>query len=155
MRQWAVAMAGLALLAGCSGVEEREMARLHVGRTTAAEAIKALGEPDRDETLSDGSRMITYVGSRARSKLANFLPGGVYAWGGWTITSTEAGLMFAPNGTLRFYSWSSNDRVPIRVVGRDTVVPQLSEPDHDHEGQSPPPESGSHESPPDFPQPVR
>ncbi|CAA7627573.1 hypothetical protein [Magnetospirillum sp. SS-4] len=142
MKRWAVATAGLMLLAGCAGVEEHEIAQLRVGRTTAAEAIKALGEPDRDEVLSDGSRMLTYVGSKARGKLANFLPGGVYAWGGWTVTNNEAGLMFGPDGALRFYSWSSKDQIPIRLVGRDSAPPVLSEPEAAPGNQNPPPVSG-------------
>lgn len=122
------AMLGLMALAGCSHVDEGALNRLKAGKATVPEAIAALGRPDRDETLPDGSRMLTYIASHSTMRPANLLPGLVYAWGGWDGTTEEAGLMFAPDGVLRFTSWSSNQRVPIRVVGRDIVPPTAPEP---------------------------
>ncbi len=142
MRRWGFAVAGMALLCGCSGVAERDLARLQVGRTTAAEAIRMLGTPDRDEVLGDGSRMLTYIVSSAHTRPANFVPGLTYVWGGWSVTSAEAGLMFAPDGTLRFHSWSSEDQILVKAVGRDTVPAQLSDPHPEAENQTPPPVSG-------------
>ena len=128
MKRGIVAMLGLMALTGCSHVDEGALNRLKAGKTTVPEAISALGRPERDETLPDGSRMLTYIASHTSMRAANVLPGLVYAWGGWDGTTEEAGLMFAPDGVLRFTSWSSNRRTDIKVVGRDIVAPTAPEP---------------------------
>lgn len=128
MRRGILAIAGVAMLAACTHVDDQALARLQAGKATVAEAISTLGSPDRDETLPDGSRMLSYICSRTLPKPATALPGLVYAWGGWDGTSDEAGLMFAPDGILRFTSWSSNTRTDIKVVGRDIVAPKAPEP---------------------------
>ncbi len=145
MKRGLLAMAAVAMVAACTHVDDAALARLRAGQTTAAEAIRALGRPDRDETLADGSRMLTYVGSRTHMKPASFAPGLVYVWGGWEATTDEAGLMFAPDGILRFYSWSSNQQTPIKVVGQDIVAPRPPEPGPAM--QDPPPVSEKGASP--------
>ena len=139
MMRGVLVLIGAMALAGCA-VDEDALSRLRPGKTTVDQAIKALGNPDRDETLSDGQRMLTYVGSSARPKPANALPGLVYAWGGWNVRSDEAGLMFGRDGLLRFWSWSSNQRAPIRVVGNDMVphvAPELDAAPQEPAGDSP------------------
>lgn len=121
MKRGISALVGVAALVGCTTVDEQALARLQPGRTTMDQAIAALGRPERNETLPDGSRMLTYIGSHAGMRPANVLPGLVYAWGGWDVTNTEAGLMFGPDGALRFWSWSSNRQPRIRVVGHDVA----------------------------------
>lgn len=124
MRRGLLVSAGMMMVAAaCTHVDDTALARLRSGKTTVSEAIGTLGRPDRDETLPDGSRMLTYICSRTLPKPATALPGLVYVWGGWEATTDEAGLMFAPDGVLRFYSWSSNRQTPIKVVGRDIVAP--------------------------------
>ena len=123
MKRGIAALLGLMALTGCSHVDEQALGQLRAGKTTVPEAIGALGRPERDETLSDGSRMLTYVASHTTMRAANLLPGLNYVWGGWDATTQEAGLMFAPDGILRFTSWSSNQRTDIKVVGRDIVAP--------------------------------
>ena len=93
--------------------------------------------PSGTRPLPDGSRMLTYIASHTTMRPANVLPGLVYAWGGWDATTEEAGLMFSPSGILRFYSWSSNRRTPIKVVGHDIVAA----PEPAVEKQDPPPVS--------------
>lgn len=115
-----------AALAGCARVDADALGQLKSGQTTVAEAISRLGRPDRDETLADGSRLLTYVSLSTMPKPANALPGLVYVWGGWTATTNEAGLMFDPDQRLRFWAWSSNTQVPIKVVGRDAQAKPVS-----------------------------
>ncbi|MDO8605893.1 MAG: hypothetical protein Q7R40_05115 [Phaeospirillum sp.] len=140
-------MAAVAMLAACTHVNDEALARLRSGKTTVTEAIEALGRPDRDETLADGSRMLTYVTTQAHTRPANMVPGLTYVWGGWDVTADEAGLMFAPDGVLRFYAWSSSRQTPIKVVGRDIVAPKPPEPATTK--QDPPPVSGKGASLPD------
>ena len=139
MKRGIAAMLGLMALTGCTHVDDEALGRLRAGKTTVPEAIRALGRPERDETLPDGSRMLTYVATHTTMHAANLLPGLNYAWGGWDATTEEAGLMFAPDGTLRFTSWSSNKRTDIKVVGRDIVAPSTPEPPA--QKQAPPPVS--------------
>ncbi len=138
MRRGVLALAGMMALSACANVDEQALARLQPGRTSVDQAVASLGRPERDETLADGSRILTYVGSHAGTKPANFVPGLAYVWGGWDVTSNEAGLMFGSDGMLRFWAWSSNRRTPIKVVGRD-VVPNTAL-DLDVSNQSPLPE---------------
>ena len=141
MKHGVLAMAAVvALAAACSHVDDEALAKLHAGKTTAAETIQALGSPDRDETLPDGSRMLTYLCSRTVPSPANALPGLVYVWGGWHATTDEAALMFAPDGILRFYTWSTAQRTSITVVGHDIVTPTAA-PAPEAQKQDPPPVS--------------
>ena len=121
MRRTYLAAAAVMALTACGHVDDQDLAQLRPGRTTAAQAIDLLGSPDRDETLADGSRMLTYIGSRASTRIVNFIPAANLVWGGWDATTDEAGLMCAPDGTLRFHSWSSNQTRRNRVIGGATV----------------------------------
>ncbi|OAN46590.1 hypothetical protein A6A04_05610 [Paramagnetospirillum marisnigri] len=133
----------MAALAACSNANEETLGRLQPGRTTVEAAVAALGSPDRDEALADGSRMLTYTDVIALPRPATFAPGLVYAWGGWKVTNNEAGLMFGPDGLLRFWSWSTNRNPSIKVVGRDVVPHPGLDPEHDPKNQDPHPENGT------------
>ncbi|CUW38861.1 conserved exported protein of unknown function [Magnetospirillum sp. XM-1] len=115
-RFWA--MAAVAVLTACSGADPDKLTQLHSGKSTVAEAIALLGSPDRDETLPDGSRMLTYVAQRSGTRAVNFVPVASHVWGGWDVKSGEAGLMFGPDGKLRFHSWSGDDRKQMRNMGQ-------------------------------------
>lgn len=127
MRRILATMATAMALAGCSGATPEKLATLQSGRTTVPEAVAALGSPDRDETLPDGSRMLTYVAQSSHTRPVNFVPAASLVWGGWDVKSGEAALMFAPDGRLRFHSWSGDDRKAIRSVGR-AVSPHAPKP---------------------------
>ncbi len=107
-----------AMLAGCSGVNPDTLAQLHSGKSTVDDAITILGSPDRDEILPDGSRMLIYVAQRSRTRAVNFVPVASHVWGGWNVKSGEAGLMFGPDGRLRFHSWSADNSKQMRNVGQ-------------------------------------
>ncbi len=119
MRVW-LTVAVLTVLAGCSGASPEKLAQLHSGKSTVSEAIAILGSPDRDETLPDGSRMLTYVAQRSGTRAVNFVPVASHVWGGWDVKSGEAGLMFGPDGRLRFHSWSGDDRA--QMVNRGQAI---------------------------------
>lgn len=122
-----LAMAAAAMLAGCSGASPETLSTLQSGRTTVPEAVAALGSPDRDETLPDGSRMLTYVAQSSHTRPVNFVPAANLVWGGWNVKSGEAALMFGPDGKLRFHSWSGDDRRAIRNMGK-AVSPYAAKP---------------------------
>ncbi|KIL99191.1 hypothetical protein CCC_03409 [Paramagnetospirillum magnetotacticum MS-1] len=131
-RFWTVAAA--AVLAGCSGASPESLTQLQSGKSTLAEAVALLGSPDRDETLPDGSRMLTYVAQSSHTRPVNFIPMASHIWGGWNVKSGEAGLMFSPDGTLRFHSWSGNDYLQMRNMGQaispyTAKAPQTNTPD--------------------------
>jgi hypothetical protein len=129
MKRAMLAMGGLLVLGACARVDDGALSRLTVGATTVEQAKDALGGPTREEVLPDGSHMLTYVESHSTPRVSNYLPGLVYLWGGWDGTSDEAGLMFDPEGRLRFYSWSSKHRNTIKVVGNDLIPAKvLSDP---------------------------
>lgn len=111
-------MAALAALAACSGADPDKLGRLRSGVSTVEEAIALLGSPDRDETLPDGSRMLTYVAQSSGTRAVNFVPVASHIWGGWDVKSGTAGLMFGPDGRLRFHSWSSDSAKQMRSVGQ-------------------------------------
>lgn len=120
-------VAFLAVLAGCSGASPEKLAQLQSGKSTLSEAIAILGTPDRDETLPDGSRMLTYVAQRAGTRAVNFVPVASHIWGGWDVKSGEAGLMFGPDGRLRFHSWSGDDRKQMTNRGQ-AISPYVEKP---------------------------
>jgi hypothetical protein len=138
-----LAVATMAVVAGCSGANPEKLAQLQSGKSTVAEAVALLGSPDRDEVLPDGSRMLTYVAQRSGTRAVNFVPVASHIWGGWSVKSGEAGLMFSPDGTLRFHSWSGDDRQQMRNMGQ-AVSPHLAKaaPEAAPEKQDPPPVSG-------------
>lgn len=118
MRRILAMGAAAMVLAGCSGTSPEKLAALQSGRTTVPEAVAALGSPDRDETLPDGSRMLTYVAQSSHTRPVNFVPAANLAWGGWDVKTGEAALMFGPDGRLRFHSWSGDERRTMRSVGQ-------------------------------------
>ncbi|WP_200860223.1 hypothetical protein [Paramagnetospirillum caucaseum] len=132
-------VAAVAMLAGCSGANPDKLARLQSGKSTVDEAVALLGSPDRDEVLSDGSRMLTYVAQRSGPRMVNFVPVASHVWGGWDVKSGEAGLMFSPDGTLRFHSWSGDSTKQMRNIGH-AVSPYAGK--APSEKQDPPPVSG-------------
>lgn len=133
-----VTVAAMAMLAGCAQADPGKLAQLQSGKSTVAEAVAVLGSPDRDETLPDGSRMLTYVAQRSGTRAVNFVPVASHIWGGWDVKSGEAGLMFGPDGRLRFHSWSSDSAKQMRNIGR-AVSPYAGKAP---ETQDPPPVSG-------------
>jgi hypothetical protein len=142
MRVW-LTVAAVAVLAGCSGANPDKLAQLQSGRSTVEEAMSLLGSPDRDEVLPDGSRMLTYVAQRAGTRAVNFIPVASHIWGGWDVKSGEAGLMFGPDGRLRFHSWSGDNAKQMRNVGQ-AISPYTAQPANGAtpEKQDPPPVSG-------------
>jgi len=142
MRVW-LTVAAVAMLAGCSGANPDKLAQLQSGRSTVSEAVALLGSPDRDEVLPDGSRMLTYVAQRSGTRAVNFVPVASHIWGGWDVKSGEAGLMFGPDGKLRFHSWSGDNIKQMRNVGQ-AVSPYTPKPVDGAapEKQDPPPVSG-------------
>ncbi|CAA7618565.1 conserved exported hypothetical protein [Candidatus Terasakiella magnetica] len=127
MKHVLAATMGLILLAGCARVDDTAMSRFKSGDSTSTEVIAALGKPDRNEVLADGSRMLTYIGSRAHTRIANFAPVAGYIWGGWNVDSEEANLMFSPDDKLRFFTFSSKVSPRMRAVGSDTAPVTLIE----------------------------
>jgi len=142
MRVW-LAVAAVAMLAGCAGTNPEKLTQLQSGKSTVDEAMAILGRPDRDEFLPDGSRMLTYVAQRSGTRAVNFIPVASHIWGGWDVKSGEAGLMFGPDGRLRFHSWSGDSAKQMRNMGQ-AISPYTAKPANGTapEKQDPPPVSG-------------
>lgn len=108
--------------AACAPTPEK-LSELRSGITTAEQALAALGTPERDEVLPDGSRMMVWNAQSSRTRAVNFVPGPAHVWGGWNVREGEAAAMFDPDGRLRFHSWSGDGFKQMRNVGR-TANPQ-------------------------------
>ncbi|MBI3444243.1 MAG: hypothetical protein HY055_02480 [Magnetospirillum sp.] len=137
-------MTAIAFLVGCSGASPEKLAKFQSGKTTLAEVVDALGSPDRDELLPDGSRMLVYLNQSAHTKIMNFVPVGNSFAGGWSVSSAEAGLMFTPSGILRFHAWSGDDQKRMKVTGQalSPHTPKAPPAEAAPQKQDPPPVAG-------------
>lgn len=108
MRLIAAMLAGV--LAGCvsSGtkVTESQISAFQVGKTTEAEVIAHLGQPNGRSVGTDGSKSDVYMHISAHANGASYIPiVGLFA-GGAKSDSDMAVFNFGPDGILR--STSSN-----------------------------------------------
>lgn len=129
--RWIMIMAAGLALAGCAPTPEK-LSEMRSGITTAQQALAALGTPERDEVLPDGSRMMVWNAQSSHTRAVNFVPGAAQVWGGWSVREGEAAAMFDPDGKLRFHSWSGDGFRQMRNVGR-TANPQPTPAPQDEE----------------------
>jgi len=101
-----------ALVSACatSGtkVSEATLTKFEKGVTTEADVEKALGRPQMQTKLMDGTQSIAYVYSHAQTKGASFIPVvGLFA-GGATGQSNVVRFSFDAQGKLITYVTSSS-----------------------------------------------
>lgn len=97
-------------VAGCASsgvrVKDEQLAEFVPGKTTKQDVIARLGVPTSSMRNSDGSSMIMYTYSEARTRATTFIPiVGLFA-GGVDTNATNVMLQFDPEGKLLSHSSS-------------------------------------------------
>ncbi len=97
-------LATAAALWGCASsgtkVTAADMASFTVGRSTEADVIGRLGEPNSTATAADGTRTDIYVYAQAAANAASFIPVVGLLAGGATSHTTTASFVFDQRGVL-------------------------------------------------------
>ena len=92
------------------------MAEFEVGKATASDVIKKLGNPNSTEMNSDGTVTIRYMSVHTSVKGASFIPiVGLFAGGAKGKTSTKS-FTVGSDGLLKNYA-SGNTQVECGMVG--------------------------------------
>ncbi len=103
MKKTTFALLGL-FLAGCASsgtnVDPKVMASFQAGKTTKTEIITALGAPNGQATLGDGTSMITYAYVHAQANAASFIPVVGLVAGGASATTQQEAFFFDKNDVL-------------------------------------------------------
>src|SRR5690554_6309650 len=105
------AIAAALILAGCASsgvrVTDDQMSQFKEGQTTKQDVIAALGQPTTTMRNSDGTTMVMYTYSEARTRGSTFIPiVGAFA-GGVDTRSSNVVLTFDQRGVLQSTSSSS------------------------------------------------
>jgi hypothetical protein len=96
-----------ACVAAGTQVRENQLSQFHKGRSTEADVEAALGAPNQNMLLPDGSRMICYTYVRSTSRPENFIPYVGAFVGGMDTHSNSTCFQFADNGLLKGYTCNS------------------------------------------------
>lgn len=117
------------LLASCvsSGTQVKDSAltQFQKGVTSEADVVKALGPPTSTSMVSDGSRVLAYVGTHAQAKAASFIPIVGLFKGGATGQTSVVTFRFGPDHKLLDYSSTqSNVDVNTGIAGGSPDVKQ-------------------------------
>ena len=120
-----------ALVAGCaaSGVKvtDDQLSQFHEGQSTKQQVIAALGQPTMTMRNADGTTMVMYTYSEARTRASTFIPiVGAFA-GGVDSRASTAVLTFDQDGVLKNTSSSSSQygtATGIAVDGGDPITDQ-------------------------------
>ncbi len=97
-----------ACAAGGTQVKESQLRQFTKGKTTDREVVAALGDPNTNSLLPDGSRLICYTYMEMATRPETFIPivGGFI--GGADSHSNSTCFQFADNGVLKGYSANSS-----------------------------------------------
>lgn len=119
-----------AIVSACAAagvqVTEQQLSFLVPGKTTIAETVSILGQPNMNTRNPDGSRTISYVYSEAQTRPETFVPIVGAFIGGMDIRSNVVMIQFDQEGHLithtssvhaigsgtNFSSGATSDRVP-------------------------------------------
>jgi hypothetical protein len=100
-----------ALLTGCAAggtqVREDQVSGFKAGQTTLQQVVSALGPPQQNTVLADGTRAITYIYTKSSVRPETFIPYVGAFVGGADTASNSVTLRFDRNGLLQDYSASS------------------------------------------------
>jgi outer membrane protein assembly factor BamE (lipoprotein component of BamABCDE complex) len=101
----------LLALTGCAAsgkqVKEEQISGFKEGQTTINEVVAALGQPNHNMMLGDGSRVITYAYARVTTRPETFIPFAGAFVGGADMQTNSVTLSFDKNGVLKTKSASS------------------------------------------------
>jgi hypothetical protein len=107
-----VALAALAPLPASAGrhqITADDVAQFKVGVATYGDVIAKLGRPNSVSVMSNGMRIVAYVGFKTRVKAATFVPiVGLFA-GGATGDTSVVSFTFGPDGLLQSSSATNAD----------------------------------------------
>jgi hypothetical protein len=96
------------LCSGCMAagtqVQEAQLTQFHKGHTTTDQVTSALGDPNSNTILPDGSRLLCYTYVQATVRPETFIPivGGFV--GGADTHSNATCFQFAENGIMKGYT---------------------------------------------------
>ncbi len=102
-----ICLLGAACAASGVQVKEEQLAQFEVGKATAADVVTALGQPNRNILMPDGSRMLIYSYAEVQTRPETFIPIAGAFVGGADIRTNSVMLRFAPSGILLTKSASS------------------------------------------------
>ena len=115
-------------LAGCAAsgvqVKEEQLAQFEAGKTTMADVVKALGQPQHQALLPDGTRMLIYSYAQVQTRPETFIPIVGAFVGGADMKTNSATLMFDRAGLLKTVSASSGATGTGMGLSSGTGVPQ-------------------------------
>jgi hypothetical protein len=97
-----------ACVAGGTQVKESQLSQFHKGKTTVSEVVNALGDPNTNSLLPDGSRMLCYAYVQAAARPETFIPIVGAFVGGADSRSNTTCFQFADNGILKGYTSTSS-----------------------------------------------
>jgi outer membrane protein assembly factor BamE (lipoprotein component of BamABCDE complex) len=104
---------GIALLTGCvsagTQVKESALEQFQKGITTRSDVEKALGPPQSNILLADGTRIIIYSGVHAQARASTFIPVVGAFVGGVDAHSSAVTFTFDKDGKLTNYSSTQSD----------------------------------------------
>lgn len=124
-----LSLVALLVLAACASsgtqVKDSALTQFQKGVTTDTDVVKALGPPTATTTNSDGTRVISYVGTQARAKASSFIPIVGLFKGGATGQTNVVTFRFGPDHKLIDYSSTqSNVDVNTGITGASPDVKQ-------------------------------
>ncbi len=120
------------LLSACASsgvrVTDDQMSQFKEGQTTKQEVIAALGQPTTTMRNSDGTTMVMYTYSEARTRGSTFIPiVGAFA-GGVDTRSSNVVLTFDQRGVLQSTSSSSSQYGTATGIAVDGGGPVTDQP---------------------------
>lgn len=131
MKKIAVVLAAL-FLSACAAtgvkVTDDQLSQFHEGQTTKQEVIAALGQPTTTMRNADGTTMVMYTYSEARTRASTFIPiVGAFA-GGVDSRASTAVLTFDQNGVLKSTSTSESQYGTATGIAVDGGAPVTDQP---------------------------
>lgn len=131
MKKIAAIVAAL-ILAGCASsgvrVTDEQMAQFHEGQTTKQEVIAALGQPTTTMRNADGTTLLMYTYSEARTRGSTFIPIVGAFVGGVDTRSNNVMLTFDQQGVLKTTSSSSSQYGTATGIAVDGGAPVTDQP---------------------------
>lgn len=98
-----IALAAVLLVAGCAtdmgrDYDQGKVSQFVVGQTTVAQVIATLGQPQEQETESDGSTRLHYQFVSGQASLGSYIPGVSLFDHGSTVKGKDSYLYFDRQG---------------------------------------------------------
>jgi hypothetical protein len=122
-----ICLLGAACAASGVQVKEEQLAQFEVGKATTADVVTALGQPNQNILMPDGSRMLLYSYAEVQTRPETFIPIAGAFVGGANIRTNSVMLRFAPSGVLLTKSASSGSTETGMGMASGATVPNRVE----------------------------